>query len=94
MDLAAYISLLIVLSYLLVRSADLVEDAFVLVAGKLGVSTFTIGFLILSLASSLPEISLMITSTLNGAPGFILRKYTWWYHYLINTCGSHRCLQI
>lgn len=53
---------LIILIFILVKSADLVEDSFVLLARKIGVSEFVLGFVLLSAISSLPEISIAISS--------------------------------
>ncbi len=62
LEILAYLSLIIVLTFLLVKSADLIEDAFVFLAKQTGVSEFVIGFVILSLVSSLPEFSIAINS--------------------------------
>ncbi len=64
MDIVAYLALIIVLTYLLVKAADLVEDAFVLIAKKLNLSSFLIGFVVLGIASTLPEISIVLTSSI------------------------------
>jgi cation:H+ antiporter len=69
MDIAAYISLMLVLCFFLVKSADLVEGAFVLVARKLNIKPFVIGILVLSLASSLPETAILVSSAANETPG-------------------------
>lgn len=53
---------LVILIFILVKSADLVEDSFVLLAKKIGVSEFVLGFVLLSAISSLPEISIAISS--------------------------------
>lgn len=65
LDIFAYLSLLLVLCIGLVKAADLIEEALVHFARKLGISTFVIGFIVLSVASSLPEISLAFTSASN-----------------------------
>jgi cation:H+ antiporter len=72
MDIAAYISLLILLSYMLVQAADMIEGAFVLVSRKLGIRPFVIGFIVLSMASSLPEVSLVINASISQVPGLSL----------------------
>lgn len=51
------------LLYLLVKSAELVEGAFVSLARKIRVSEFFIGFVILSIVTSLPELSIAIVSS-------------------------------
>jgi len=63
-----YIVLLFFLSLLLVKSADLLEDGFVLLARKLGISTFIIGFAVLGVASSLTEIFVAISAAGRGIP--------------------------
>lgn len=63
-----YIGLLIFLSILLVKSADLLEGGFVLLAKKLGISTFIIGFAVLGIASSLTEIFVAISAAKSGVP--------------------------
>lgn len=68
LDIAAYISLLLVLCFLLVQAADLIEDALVVVAEKLGISSFAIGFIVLSIASSLPEASLLVSAAAEQKP--------------------------
>lgn len=57
-----YFLILFVLIFFLVKSADLVEESFVVLAKKFGVSEFILGFVLLSAISSLPEISIAITS--------------------------------
>lgn len=68
MQIIGHLLLIVLLIFLLVKSADLVEEALVLVARKAGVSTFVIGFVIVSVASSLPEISVAISSSAEGVP--------------------------
>ncbi|MBN1915890.1 sodium:calcium antiporter [Candidatus Dojkabacteria bacterium] len=57
------------LLYLLIKSADLLEDTFVQIAQKARLSPFLIGFLVLAIASSLPEMSVAVNSSLEGVPG-------------------------
>ncbi|MCA9381499.1 sodium:calcium antiporter [Candidatus Dojkabacteria bacterium] len=61
-EILSLFSLIIVLLYLLVRAADLIEDGFVLIARTLKVNEFFIGFVILSIVSSLPELSIAFSS--------------------------------
>lgn len=62
MELLINLVLLIGLCLLLVKAADMVEDALVIIATKFGINPFTVGFLVLGMASSLPEISVAISS--------------------------------
>lgn len=62
METLAYLSLVIVLLYIIVRAADLIEEGFVFIARKLKINEFFIGFAILGVATSLPEIAIAITS--------------------------------
>lgn len=68
LDIAAYISLLLVLCFFLVQSADLIEDVLVQIAKRVKVSPFLIGFVILSVVSSLPEASLLVSSAAEQIP--------------------------
>ncbi len=68
MDIAAYISLLMVLSLLLVKSADLIEESFVEIAKRLKISPFMVGFFIIAGISSLPEASVAISSAIDQVP--------------------------
>jgi cation:H+ antiporter len=68
MDIAAYAALVLVLSYCLVKSADLVEDGFAHLAKKIKISSFVLGFFILGFASSLTEIAVAVTSAVSGNP--------------------------
>ncbi|MCA9387269.1 sodium:calcium antiporter [Candidatus Dojkabacteria bacterium] len=61
-EILSLFSLIIVLLYLLVRAADLIEDGFVLIARTLKINEFFIGFVILSVVSSLPELSIAFSS--------------------------------
>lgn len=62
LDFLAYCGLLILICLGLAKSADLVEDALVFLSKQFRINQFIIGFVILSVASSLPEIMLMFTS--------------------------------
>lgn len=64
-----YLVVLVFLIFLLVKSADLIENGIVVLAKKLGISTFVIGFVVVSLASSLPEISVALNSLTEEVPG-------------------------
>lgn len=63
LELLSLFALLFVLLYLLVKSADLIEDVFTLVARKVGVSEFLIGFVILGAVSSAPEFAISLHSS-------------------------------
>ncbi len=64
MDLSTLglIALVVVLLYILVKAADLIEDGFVFLSKRIGISEFFIGFFVLSIVSSLPEFSIAISS--------------------------------
>lgn len=68
MDIAAYAALVLVLSYCLVKSADLVEDGFAHLAKKIRISSFVLGFFILGFASSLTEIAVAVSAAFSGNP--------------------------
>jgi cation:H+ antiporter len=68
MEIAAYFSLILILSFLLVKSAELIEEAFVLVAKRVGISPFLIGFFVIATMSSLPEASVAVSSAIDQAP--------------------------
>lgn len=48
--------------FILVQSADLISTSFVGISKKMGISEFFLGFLFLSIISSIPEISIAINS--------------------------------
>ncbi|KXK26408.1 MAG: Inner membrane protein YrbG [candidate division WS6 bacterium OLB20] len=54
---------------ILIKSADVLQDAFVTIAHKLRLNLFLIGFAVLSFASSLPEISVAASASLDNVPG-------------------------
>jgi cation:H+ antiporter len=56
-----------VLLIVLVKSADLIEDAFIAISERFNINPFLVGFIILSFTSSLPETSVAINSVLEGA---------------------------
>lgn len=60
--------ILLVLLFALVKSAQTIQQALVIISNKLRISTFISGFLFLSMASSLPEISLAINASLHEIP--------------------------
>jgi cation:H+ antiporter len=64
-DLLAIAGLL----FVLVKSADFLEDSFVHFATKLRLSPFIIGFSVLAFISSLPEMTVAVNSSLEGVPG-------------------------
>lgn len=56
----------------LVKSADVAVSAISRYAGKVGISEYLIGFLIVSLGTSLPELSTAITSSFSGQGELLL----------------------
>lgn len=62
-EILAFISLIVVSIYLLVRSADLIEESFVYISKKLKVSEFFMGFVVLATVSSLPELAIAFNSS-------------------------------
>jgi cation:H+ antiporter len=68
MSILLNLVLLFILAVLLVKSADLLSESFVVISHKLEISTFITGFVILSFVSSLPEISVAINSATAGFP--------------------------
>ena len=62
-NILSNISLIIVSIYLLVKSADLIEESFVYISKKLKVSPFFLGFVILGTVSSLPELAIAFNSS-------------------------------
>lgn len=68
MEILVYLAITGGLAYLLGKSADLVEAAFVQFAHILRVSPFVVGFIAVSVASSLPEISIAISASANNVP--------------------------
>ncbi|HRI05657.1 MAG TPA: sodium:calcium antiporter [Candidatus Dojkabacteria bacterium] len=69
MDILPTIGSLLVLIFLLVKSADLIESSFVGISRRLGVNTFLIGFVILAMTSSLPETFVAINAASSGYSG-------------------------
>ncbi len=63
MELGVIILGLVVLIFILVRSAGLVEESFVFLAKKLKLNEVFVGFAILGVLTSLPEISVAIQSS-------------------------------
>jgi len=63
MEVLILIGLIFFFLLLLVKSAELVEGAFVFLARKIHISEFFIGFVVLSIVTSLPEISIAILSS-------------------------------
>lgn len=53
--------------YLLIKSADLIEESFVYISKKLQISEFFVGFVMLATISSLPELAIAINSA-DSAP--------------------------
>lgn len=58
----------LVLLYVMVRSADLIESSFVFIASKIQISTFFIGFIVLGAAANLPELSIIFASRETAIP--------------------------
>ncbi len=50
----------------LVKSADLIEEAFISLSERFGINTFLTGFIILAFTSSLPETSVAVNSIIEG----------------------------
>lgn len=72
MEIIVPLAIILILCVCLVKSADLMENAFVVIAQKLGINTFVIGFVVLAIATSTPEISIMVTSAVEGVPSLSL----------------------
>lgn len=53
---------------ILVKSADLVEESLVVISKKLGINPFITGFVILSGASTLPELSVAVNAAVQQVP--------------------------
>ncbi|MBI3343210.1 sodium:calcium antiporter [Candidatus Gottesmanbacteria bacterium] len=68
MNLWWHIGILIGFGFVLSGSANLVVGATLALARRLGLTGFTIGFLLLGILTSTPEISLAIQSSLTGLP--------------------------
>lgn len=69
MEILPTIGSLIILIFLLVKSADLIESSFVGISRRLGVNTFLTGFVILAMTSSLPEAFVAINAATSGYSG-------------------------
>jgi cation:H+ antiporter len=65
MEIILLFSLLLASLFVLVKSAQLVEDAFIHIARRLKISEFFIGFVILAIITSLPEFSIAVISSSN-----------------------------
>lgn len=63
MEILLLIGIIIFFLVLLVKSAELVEGAFVFLARKIHISEFFIGFVVLSIITSLPEMSISVLSS-------------------------------
>ncbi len=61
--------ILVLLAILLGKSADLLEEGFVSISHRLQISSFITGFVVLSIVSSLPEMSVAVNSAIDGIPG-------------------------
>lgn len=68
MDLVTQLIISFLLIAFLVKSADIVEESLVIVAHKLKLSIFVVGFFVLSWASSLPELAVSIGSLAGDVP--------------------------
>lgn len=69
MNILPTLGILIVLIFFLVKSADLLESAFVGISKKLKVNAFVTGFLLLAFTSSLPETFVAINAGIGGYSG-------------------------
>jgi cation:H+ antiporter len=58
---------IVILLIVLVKSADLIEDAFVAISEKFNINPFLTGFIILSFTSSLPETSVALNAVVEDA---------------------------
>lgn len=72
MNLLFDLGIILVLVGLLVKSADLVANVFVHIARQYRVGEFLIGFLVLGVLTSLPEVAVAINSTQTGAASLSL----------------------
>jgi cation:H+ antiporter len=63
MEIIKPLFLIIVFLIILIKSAKLIEESFVFVARKLGISEFFIGFVILAVITSLPEIAIAVNAS-------------------------------
>lgn len=68
MDLAINFLVIIVMLAVLVKGADLVCNAFIFIAKKLKFNEFLLGFIVLGLLTSIPEISVAVNSINNQVP--------------------------
>lgn len=64
--------LLIILSFLLIRSADLVIASLHKLSSKTKAGTFALSAILLALGTSLPELTVGLTSALDGLPNLVL----------------------
>lgn len=62
------ILLIFFLLFVLVKSADLVQESMVTISKAMNLSPFLVGFVVLALASSLPELSVALTSAATNVP--------------------------
>jgi cation:H+ antiporter len=67
-NIILHVLALVVFSLLLVKSADLLEDGFVLLAKKTWYLYFIIGFAVLGIASSLTEVFVAVSAANSGVP--------------------------
>ncbi len=63
------LAIFLISAFVLVKSSEWVVTESIKVSRILGISTFTIGFIIISISTSLPELSVAIFSTLDRVPG-------------------------
>jgi cation:H+ antiporter len=63
MEIIKPLVLIVIFLLILVKSAKLIEESFVFVARKLGISEFFIGFVILGVITSLPEIAIAVNAS-------------------------------
>jgi len=62
------VAVFIASALLLIKSSEWVVTESIRASRLFGISTFTIGFIIISISTSLPELSVAVFSTLEGAP--------------------------
>lgn len=68
MSILSTLVILAVLIFLLVKSADILEQAFIEISEKLKIKPFITGFVILAMSSSLPEAFVAINAVSTGKP--------------------------
>lgn len=72
MSIVIIVAEILILLAVLLKSAGMIRTSLVSISLRLKISPFIIGFVILSVASSLPEISVAINSSAQAVPGISL----------------------